>query len=254
VHLADGDHPAYTAPKKGDVLADDSNAQFIKIDGAWYVLDPDNAEKCWYTSKEPSTWQTVKQTTDAVIENVVATKDDILNFKEQKDINYAKNQLLAQGITEDDPEYEAEFAEKYKNAKEQSDAVWGFALGEGAGNLVSAFAKLKAFKYTASAIEGSSKAEVPQKVIGHYPEYVEMSNKLGTKPFSIPDEVWNKKTEVEQWAANQKFLDRAIAKGAEFNLATPIDKVRPGSYLQKEIEYLTSKGYKFNEDGTKLIK
>lgn len=103
-------------------------------------------------------------------------------------------------------------------------------------------------------VEGSSKAEVPQKVIGHYPEYVEMSNKLGTKPFSIPDEVWNKMTEVEQWAANQKFLDRAIAKGVEFNLATPIDKVRPGSYLQKEIEYLTSKGYKFNEDGTKLIK
>lgn len=34
----------------------------------------------------------------------------------------------------------------------------------------------------------------------------------------------------------------------------PIDKVRTGSYLQKEIEYLTSKGYKFKEDGTKLIK
>lgn len=61
-------------------------------------------------------------------------------------------------------------------------------------------------------------------------------------------------TSVEQWSANQKFLDRAISKGAEFNLATPIDKVRPGSYLQKEIEYLMSQSYKLSSDGTKLIK
>jgi len=105
---------------------------------------------------QTSTWQTVKQTTGAVIEDVVATKDDILKFKKQKDINYAKNQLLAKGITEDDPAYDAEFAEQYKTAKEQSDAIWGLALGEGAGDLVSAFVKLKAFKYTSSAIEGSS--------------------------------------------------------------------------------------------------
>jgi len=38
------------------VLADDPDAQFTKINGAWYVIDPENAEKCWYTSKEPSTY------------------------------------------------------------------------------------------------------------------------------------------------------------------------------------------------------
>lgn len=81
-----------------------------------------------------------------------------------------------------------------------------------------------------------------------------MSKELGTKPFSVPDKIWNAMTKEEQWIANQKFLDRAIAKGSEFNLATPIDKVRPGSYLQKEIEYLTSQGYKLSSDGTKLIK
>lgn len=81
-----------------------------------------------------------------------------------------------------------------------------------------------------------------------------MSEKLGTKPFSIPDDIWNKMTKAEQWAANQKFLDRAIAKGAEFNLATPIDKVRPGSFLEKEINYLLSQGYKFINNGTKLVK
>ncbi len=102
--------------------------------------------------------------------------------------------------------------------------------------------------------QGTVNPQVPQNVIGHYPEYVEMSNKLGAKPFSIPINIWNKMTPAEQWIANKKFLDRAIAKGSEFNLATPIDKVRPGSYLQKEIEYLIKQGYKLNSDGTKLVK
>jgi hypothetical protein len=102
--------------------------------------------------------------------------------------------------------------------------------------------------------EGAGKVQAPQKVIGHYPEYVEISNKLGTKPFSIPDNIWSKMTPSEQWAANQKFLDRAIAKGSEFNLATPINKVRPDSFLQKEINYLMSQGYKLSSDGTKLVK
>ncbi|MCL6457769.1 MAG: hypothetical protein K6T85_07165 [Gorillibacterium sp.] len=61
-------------------------------------------------------------------------------------------------------------------------------------------------------------------------------------------------TKEEQWAANQKFLDRAIVKDSEFVLATPLDKVHPDSYLQKEIEYLQSQGYKLSPDGTKLIK
>lgn len=101
---------------------------------------------------------------------------------------------------------------------------------------------------------GTGEVAKETRVIGHYPEYIEKSKELGTKPYSIPDNVWNKMTKEEQWAANQKFLDRAIAKDAEFVLATPLDKVRPGSYLQKEIEYLLSHGYKLSTDGTKLIK
>lgn len=81
-----------------------------------------------------------------------------------------------------------------------------------------------------------------------------MSNKLGTKPFSIPDNIWNKMSKTEQWVANQKFLDRAIARGSEFNLATPIDKIRPGSFLEKEINYLLSQGYKFSSAGAKLVR
>ncbi len=85
-----------------------------------------------------------------------------------------------------------------------------------------------------------------KKVIGHYPEYVEMSKELNVKPFSVPDKYWNRMTPTEQWAANQKFLERAIKKGADFILATPPDKVRLGSFLEKEINFLLHNGYIFD--------
>lgn len=37
-------------------------------------------------------------------------------------------------------------------------------------------------------------------------------------------------------------------------LATPLDKVRPGSYFARELEHLGSKGYVPNTGGTHLIK
>ena len=45
-----------------------------------------------------------------------------------------------------------------------------------------------------------------------------------------------------------------IKRGDDIILATPINKIKPGSYYQKEIDYLISKGYKLSSDGTKLIK
>ena len=84
------------------------------------------------------------------------------------------------------------------------------------------------------------------KVIGHYPEYIEKSKELNVKPFSIPDKYWNKMTPEEQWVANQKFLERAIRHRSNFILATPPDKVRLGSFLEKEINFLLRNGYIFD--------
>jgi RHS repeat-associated protein len=92
------------------------------------------------------------------------------------------------------------------------------------------------------------------RVLGHYPEYINLSKEMGAKAFNIPTNIWNKMSPAEQWAANQKFLDRAIAKGAEFVLATPLSAIRKGSFYEKEIQYLMSKGYKLSSDGYKLIK
>ena len=38
---------------------------------------------------------------------------------------------------------------------------------------------------------------------------------------------------AEQWTANTKFFDRAIAKDSEFVLAIPIKEMKPGSYFEK---------------------
>lgn len=89
-------------------------------------------------------------------------------------------------------------------------------------------------------------------VLGHYPEYVKLANKLNAKRFNIPTEIWKKMTDAERWIANQKFLDRMIARGDKIRLATPLNKVRPGTYYERELNYLFGKGYRVK--GNYLIK
>jgi len=92
------------------------------------------------------------------------------------------------------------------------------------------------------------------RVIGHFPEYVDQAESLGARYFSIPEKVWNSLSPDAQWAANQKYLDRAIGQGAEFVLATPRDKIRSGSYLQREVKYLLSNGYEWAKDNSRLVR
>jgi hypothetical protein len=91
-------------------------------------------------------------------------------------------------------------------------------------------------------------------VLGHFPEYKRFGNNLNARTFNIPEAAWDKMSEAERWGANQKFLDRMISRGDEIILATPLDKVRPGSYFARELKYMGSKGYVPSADGTRLIK
>lgn len=93
-----------------------------------------------------------------------------------------------------------------------------------------------------------------QIVLGHYPEYVNLSDQLNAKRFNIPGNVWKKMSDVDRWAANQKFLDRAILRGNEIVLATSIDKVKPGSYFERELNYIFDRGYKISQDGKRLVR
>jgi hypothetical protein len=58
---------------------------------------------------------------------------------------------------------------------------------------------------------------------------------------------------VEQWAANQKSLDRAIARGDDIVLATQAGAARAGSFFARELEYLAGRGYRVAHDEWSLI-
>ena len=71
--------------------------------------------------------------------------------------------------------------------------------------------------------------------------------------FEVPPEVWKKMSEAERWAANQKFLDRAIERGTKFILSTKFNlkSIKKGTF-ERELEYLISKGYTPSKDGYTL--
>lgn len=91
------------------------------------------------------------------------------------------------------------------------------------------------------------------RVIGHFPEYIELGERLGSRLFSVPTHVWDAMSPAEQWAANQRFLDRGIRAGAEFIMATKREAIRLGSALEKEVSYLLQNGYQWAHDGSRLI-
>jgi len=80
-----------------------------------------------------------------------------------------------------------------------------------------------------------------------------LADDLGAKRFSIPTEIWNKMSPVQRWVANQKFLDRMIARGDDIILSNSGHAAREGTAFFDEIQYLVSKGYGLSEDGLRLL-
>ncbi|HEY9897856.1 MAG TPA: RHS repeat-associated core domain-containing protein [Pantanalinema sp.] len=124
---------------------------------------------------------------------------------------------------------------------------------EAAGAGVAAVGSQVAERFGFSALK-SAASQAGKTVLGHYPEYMELAENIGARAFEIPADVWNRMSKAEQWTANQKFLDRMISRGDDILLATPLNKVKPGSYFARELEYLSGKGYKPNADGSRLVR
>jgi hypothetical protein len=85
-------------------------------------------------------------------------------------------------------------------------------------------------------------------MLGQIPEYLEAAARSGARVFNIPAEIYRTLSPAAQWAANQKFLDRAIARGVNILLATDPTKIRVGSTLEREVKYLLERGYKIIGD------
>lgn len=90
-------------------------------------------------------------------------------------------------------------------------------------------------------------------VIGRFPEYLEVAERLGARRFDVPSEIWSKMTSEERWAANAKFLDGAIARGDEFVLASPLSAATEGTTFLREVRYLLARGYRLSSDATRLL-
>lgn len=127
-----------------------------------------------------------------------------------------------------------------------------FALSLGTSSLTNKSAGI--LSNSAPRAIAPAKRMTGQTVLGHYPDYVTLSDKLGARRFEIPTTIWEKMAADEvRWGANQRFLDRTIARGDDIILATPISKVNPGSFYERELNYLFNKGYQLNIDGSRLI-
>jgi hypothetical protein len=61
-------------------------------------------------------------------------------------------------------------------------------------------------------------------------------------------------TPDQQWGANQKVLDRAIANGDKIKLSNPTNEKTYKANFKKEIDYLRSKGYEVSPDGKEMIR
>jgi hypothetical protein len=102
---------------------------------------------------------------------------------------------------------------------------------------------------------GENGSKMGLSVLGKYPDYLNLASELGAKRFNIPTHIWEKMTSAEQWAANQKFLDRMISRGDKIILSNPVLDINnvTGAY-RKELDYLIKNGYKFDSTGTQMTK
>lgn len=82
-----------------------------------------------------------------------------------------------------------------------------------------------------------------QTVIGTHPTYIQEGESLGARYFNVPEQHWDALGPAGQWKANQKFLDRTIARGDEVILSNLPPEGRPSSF-RHEVTYLQQHGYK----------
>ena len=85
-------------------------------------------------------------------------------------------------------------------------------------------------------------------VLGRYPALVNTANDLRANYLNFVEGSWDKLTDAQRWAVNQRFLDNAIARGDTFKLASLLKQAEPGTYFRRELDYLFSLGYEVMED------
>ncbi len=142
--------------------------------------------------------------------------------------------------------------------------VWGFELaGDNTVGLFRAASprthlenrSCSAEEASGSLLAARAGAGAGKTVLGKFPDYVNLAESIGARRFSIPTSVWNKMSPAQQWGANQRFLDRAIARGDDIVLSNPVKSIGEATgWFGRELQYLADHGYKLAEDGARMIR
>jgi hypothetical protein len=88
-------------------------------------------------------------------------------------------------------------------------------------------------------------------VLEHFPEYLSLTADIGAEVFNIPKDTWDRLDGAARWTANQKFIDDTIARDDEIVLSTT--DVRRGTWFERELRYLASKGYTPSRRGGRTV-
>jgi len=133
------------------------------------------------------------------------------------------------------------------------EAGFWFLVTDGAGRAISELVSSIPFTNVFKLFAKSDEAITGRTVLGSYPAYLGLGKATGGRVLEIPMAQWNAMTREQQWAANAKFLDRGIARGEIFILTVQSHRVKPGTFLMREIEYLQARGYTISPDKLRLL-
>ena len=75
-------------------------------------------------------------------------------------------------------------------------------------------------------------------VLGHFPGYITLSDKLGARRFDVGPTAWAAMVPTTAWAANRHFLNAMIRANDSFVLSVNPRLVRPGTWLFRELVHL----------------
>ena len=184
--------------------------------------------------------------------------NDPVDFTDPMGLDFETNAMaVAEVVVPGQYEYNQMVA-SFQSGNYGNTAGWGITwVGSTVLGVMSASVstRLQA-SFRAARIAASQRQVVA--VLGKFentPNFQRVAEHLGVKAFHIPRQIYNKMTPAEQWAANQKMLDRAIARGGDFLFDKPIKDINSVTGgLRRELNYLSEKGFKLSSDGWSMTK
>lgn len=80
-------------------------------------------------------------------------------------------------------------------------------------------------------------------VLGSFPHYIALSDKLGARRFDLGPSTWAVLgSGSARWTANREFLDAMIKANDHFVFSNDPRLARPGTWFFRELAYLRSQG------------